>query len=60
MMHQTLAEKLTGATYQADQCSVWSKEIADDIKNKIKEMSLPRYKFIVNVVIGEMRGEGVR
>lgn len=24
------------------------------------EMNLPRYKYIVNVVIGEKRGEGVR
>jgi len=27
--------------------------------NKI-ELDLPRYKYVVNVVLGEMRGEGAR
>ncbi|KAJ3007970.1 Tctex1 domain-containing protein 2 [Thoreauomyces humboldtii] len=60
VIHQALADRLTGATYQADTCTQWTKEIADDIKNRLKELDLPRYKYIVNVVIGEMKGEGVR
>ena len=30
------------------------------IRNKLKALDLPRYKFFVQVVIGEQRGEGVR
>ncbi|KAI8917569.1 Tctex-1 family-domain-containing protein [Powellomyces hirtus] len=60
LIHQALMDRLTGATYNAESCSQWTKEIADDIKNRLKELDLPRYKYIVNVVIGEMRGEGVR
>jgi hypothetical protein len=34
---------------------------ADEIKNKLKsELELPRYKYVVQVLIGEQRGEGVR
>ncbi|TPX72978.1 hypothetical protein SpCBS45565_g00089 [Spizellomyces sp. 'palustris'] len=60
LIHQILADRLTGATYHPDTCSQWTREIADEIKNRLKELDLPRYKYLVNVVIGEMRGEGVR
>ena len=35
-------------------------KITDDIKNQLKMLNLPRYKFMVQVVIGEMRGQGVQ
>ncbi|KAI8926425.1 Tctex-1 family-domain-containing protein [Entophlyctis helioformis] len=59
-IHQILADRLTGATYHPDTCSQWTREIADEIKNKLKELDLPRYKYVVHVSMGEMRGEGVR
>ncbi|CAB1120999.1 unnamed protein product [Ectocarpus sp. CCAP 1310/34] len=43
-----------------DQATVQTKRICDEIKNGLKEMNLPRYKYVVQVVIGEQRGEGVR
>ncbi|GBG75802.1 hypothetical protein CBR_g21047 [Chara braunii] len=55
-----LKEKLTGAVYHPDNTSTWTREIADAIKVKLKEMDLERYKFVVQVVIGEQRGEGVK
>ncbi|KAJ3216579.1 hypothetical protein HDU67_009274 [Dinochytrium kinnereticum] len=72
MINQLLKERLTGVTYQVDTCSQLSKELADEIKAKLKgltvgkyyltfaAMDLPRYKFVAHVMIGEMRGEGVR
>ncbi|CAM9291382.1 unnamed protein product, partial [Pylaiella littoralis] len=45
---------------QVDQATAQTKRICDDIKNGLKEMNLPRYKYVVQVVIGEQRGEGVR
>ncbi|KAJ3052061.1 Tctex1 domain-containing protein 2 [Rhizophlyctis rosea] len=60
LIHQILNDRLEGATYHPDTCSQWTREIADEIKNRLKELELQRYKFVVNVVIGEMRGEGVR
>lgn len=38
----------------------WAREIADDIKHELKAQGWPRYKYIVHVVIGEQKGEGVR
>ncbi|OAJ37998.1 hypothetical protein BDEG_21967 [Batrachochytrium dendrobatidis JEL423] len=49
-IHQILADRLTGVAYHPDTCSQWTREIADEIKNKLK----------VHVTMGEMRGEGVR
>ncbi|KAI9208817.1 flagellar inner arm dynein light chain [Polychytrium aggregatum] len=60
LIHSILVDRLTGIVYHPDSCSQLSREIADEIKNKLKELDLSRYKFVVNVVIGEMRGEGVR
>ncbi|GAQ87618.1 hypothetical protein KFL_003650090 [Klebsormidium nitens] len=60
IMSQVLRSKLTGVQYHADNTSGWTTEIADEIKTKLKGLGLERYKFVVQVVIGEQRGEGVR
>lgn len=39
---------------------VWTREIADEIKHQLKEKNYPRYKYAVQVVIGEQKGEGVK
>jgi hypothetical protein len=47
--------------YNPELTAQWTREIADEIKNKLKtDLELPRYKFVVQVVVGEQRGEGVR
>ena len=58
---KVLAEKLADKSYNSELTAQWTREIADEIKNKLKtEMELPRYKFVVQAVVGEQRGEGVR
>ncbi|KAF0709502.1 hypothetical protein As57867_005879, partial [Aphanomyces stellatus] len=37
-----------------------TKEIADAVKLQLKACEFPRCKYLVQVVIGEQRGEGVR
>ncbi|KAI9137017.1 Tctex-1 family-domain-containing protein [Paraphysoderma sedebokerense] len=60
IIHQVLVDKLTGQSYNSELCSKWTKEIADEIRNKLKELNLDRYKYVVHVLIAEMRGEGAR
>eukprot|EP00873_Tetraselmis_striata_P018810 jgi/Tetstr1/439074/TSEL_027564.t1 len=55
-----LKAKLTGVVYHADNTSTWAREIADEIKSKLKEEGWSRYKFVCQVVIGEQRGQGTR
>lgn len=59
-IHTILTSKLSSVVYNPDTCSESTREIADEIKSQLKAMDFPRYKFIVNVVIGEIRGEGVK
>jgi hypothetical protein len=55
-----LKERLTGTVYHADNTSSWAREISDDIKHHLKNEGWARYKFAVQVFIGEQKGEGVR
>mmetsp|Transcript_32412 Transcript_32412/g.71613 ORF Transcript_32412/g.71613 Transcript_32412/m.71613 type:complete len:121 (+) Transcript_32412:166-528(+) len=57
---KVLKKRLTGAVYHTDNTSSWAKEIADDIKQSLKEEGWTRYKYAVQVFIGEQRGEGIR
>ena len=60
LIGQVLRERLKGAEYSPDTMSEMTKEIAEDVKSRLKAMGLNRYKFVVQVVIGEQRGEGVQ
>ncbi|XP_065886548.1 dynein light chain Tctex-type protein 2B-like [Dysidea avara] len=59
-IHQILQERLHEKQYSSDQANVWSKEISNAITQRLKELQFERYKFVVQVVIGEQRGEGVK
>ena len=56
VMKGVLKQKLSGTSYNTEV----TKEIAEVIRNKLKELGLARYKYMVQVVIGEQKGEGVR
>mmetsp|Transcript_37533 Transcript_37533/g.112132 ORF Transcript_37533/g.112132 Transcript_37533/m.112132 type:complete len:151 (+) Transcript_37533:106-558(+) len=61
LLGSVLSERLADKSYSADGAAQWSKEISDEIKSRLKaEFDLPRYKFVVQVLIGEQRGEGIR
>jgi len=60
MIHHTLIEELTGVSYDAEEATELSKRISDTLKSKLKDLEYGRYKFLVQVVIGEQRGEGVK
>eukprot|EP00775_Hariotina_reticulata_P007420 gene7420-7629_t len=60
LIAEVLKAKLGGAVYNADQSSTLSREVADDIKVKLKGQDWSRYKVAVQVLIGEQRGEACR
>lgn len=55
-----LKELLTDKVYNSEDAKIWTREISDSLQNKLKELQLDRYKYAVQVVLGEQRGEGVR
>ncbi|XP_034186472.1 dynein light chain Tctex-type protein 2B [Osmia lignaria lignaria] len=60
VIHNVLFDQLSAKIYDAEDAVQWTKDIADIIREKIKELSFKRYKYIVNVVLGEQHGAGVK
>eukprot|EP00906_Rhabdomonas_costata_P036393 RCo051069 len=60
IMKKVLQQKLDGQEYHPDNVTNYTKEIADTICARLKEVGWDRYKYIVQVVIGEQRGEGLK
>ncbi|EDV28410.1 uncharacterized protein TRIADDRAFT_18983, partial [Trichoplax adhaerens] len=60
VIHGILQEELSGKNYDAQEAISWTKVITDTIKLRLKELNFDRYKIIVQVLIGEQRGQGVQ
>jgi hypothetical protein len=59
IIHECLIEKLTGQQYEGEKCNEAAKQLADLIRNRLKSLDYDRYKFVVQVLIGERREQGV-
>uniref|UniRef100_A0AAY5F6L2 Tctex1 domain containing 2 n=1 Tax=Electrophorus electricus TaxID=8005 RepID=A0AAY5F6L2_ELEEL len=53
-------EQLSGVQYVSEEIPSLSLSLANSIKNRLKELGFNRYKLVVQVVIGEQRGEGMK
>ena len=60
LVNSSLREQLFDKEYEAALVPVWTKEISDHIRENFKQQDLPRYKILVQVLIGEARGGGVK
>lgn len=60
LIHDVLNEELSGKQYSSEECTAWTKTLSEAIKTRVKDLNLDRYKILVQVVIGEQRGEGVK
>ncbi|XP_043491075.1 dynein light chain Tctex-type protein 2B-like [Polistes fuscatus] len=60
VIHNVLFDQLSTKTYNAQEAVQWTKNIADILKVKIKELQFKRYKYVVNVVLGEQHGAGIK
>uniref|UniRef100_A0A7S1MDM3 Dynein light chain n=1 Tax=Alexandrium catenella TaxID=2925 RepID=A0A7S1MDM3_ALECA len=46
--------------YSVEEAKGWTLDVSNDIKAAVKELNIPRYKIIVQVVIGEQASQGIR
>eukprot|EP00484_Ammonia_sp_Unknown_P019309 CAMPEP_0197037848 /NCGR_PEP_ID=MMETSP1384-20130603/14960_1 /TAXON_ID=29189 /ORGANISM="Ammonia sp." /LENGTH=119 /DNA_ID=CAMNT_0042468219 /DNA_START=33 /DNA_END=392 /DNA_ORIENTATION=- len=60
VMRKYMEDTLRGEKYDSDNVSKWSKEISHNIKSFLKSCNWPRYKYMVQVIIGENKGQGVK
>ena len=60
-IEKLVKDKLQGQTFNVQELPVWSKELADETKAELKLLQKDkRYKFLVQVIIGQNTGQGVR
>jgi len=63
IIKQSLVENLSQCIYNiydSESSDELTKLISDDIKTRLKSLPQPRYKFVVQVLIGERREQGIR
>ncbi|XP_072245460.1 dynein light chain Tctex-type protein 2B isoform X2 [Leuresthes tenuis] len=58
-VREVVREKLSGEQYDPEKVPELTHSLADCIKDKVKTAGFDRYKLVVQVVIGEQRGQGV-
>ncbi|KAH0955707.1 hypothetical protein HN011_002396 [Eciton burchellii] len=60
IIHDVLFDQLATKSYDAQEAAQWTKDIADIIEEKVKNLHFERYKYIVNVILGQQHGAGVK
>ncbi|CAD7955420.1 unnamed protein product [Amoebophrya sp. A120] len=65
ILKEILNDKLQGVTYHAEGSNVLAKQVADEIKERLRDEQQAqrldsRYKIVTQVFILEQRGQGVR
>ncbi|XP_070562361.1 dynein light chain Tctex-type 5-like [Ptychodera flava] len=60
MLESTLEHYLHDKTYEHQTSKVLSSKISEVIRHRVKSMEFRRYKIVVNVVIGELRNQGLK
>ncbi|XP_074860384.1 dynein light chain Tctex-type protein 2B [Carettochelys insculpta] len=58
-IHAILKETLANVQYNPEETPQLTQSLSETIKDGLKEKGFHRYKMVVQVVIGEQRGEGV-
>ena len=51
---------LSGAHYHARHVAIYSQNIVDEVKRRVKELEMPRYKIVCQVLIGSQSGQGIQ
>lgn len=60
IIQECLQEKLTGRQYEGEKCAEAARKLSETIRDRLKALNYERYKFAVQVMIGERRDQGVR
>lgn len=60
IMAEVVTERMTGVRYSPVTCSALSAHLADDVKERVKDLHYDRYKIVCVVTMGERREQDVR
>ncbi|CAE8588161.1 unnamed protein product, partial [Polarella glacialis] len=59
-IERVMEDYLKDKEYGAEDAKIWTLDLSNEIKAAVKELNVPRYKIIVQVVIGEQASQGIR
>lgn len=59
IIRNCLQERLTNFQYDGEKCNEAAKQLSDTIRIRLKSLGYDRYKYIVQVLIGERREQGM-
>uniref|UniRef100_A0A3B4H384 Tctex1 domain containing 2 n=1 Tax=Pundamilia nyererei TaxID=303518 RepID=A0A3B4H384_9CICH len=59
-IREIVRERLSGVQYNPEEVPELTRSLADSVKDKVKNSGFDKYKLVVQVVIGEQRGQGVK
>ena len=60
IIENVIKAKLEGMDFDQVKHKQWAEAIVVEIKDQTKQLSIPSYKIIVQCVIGQVLGQGVR
>jgi hypothetical protein len=53
-----MERQLRSAVFDDATCKVMALELCSEIKERVKALNLPRYKVVLQSVLGEVKGQG--
>ena len=59
MLIGILKSTVWGRTYNPEECSRLSAHVSTIIKNEMKNLNMPRYKLVCNVLVGQKQKQGI-
>ena len=60
IIEQVIKSKLENQEFDITKHKLWAENIVVEIKDLTKQLSIPSYKIVVQCVIGQVMGQGVR
>lgn len=60
VIEDVVTNTLKGKVWAGEEETLWTVSISEQIKARVKDLDFPRYKLVVQVVMGENKLQGVR
>ena len=60
IVESVVKQVLEEQEYDHTQAKIWSETIVQNVRDQAKQLSIPSYKIVVQTVIGQVKGQGVR
>jgi hypothetical protein len=60
ILRGVLKERMEGQAYDAVKAAQISKHIAEDLRERVKALGYERYKLVVQVTLGQKKGQAMR